>query len=171
MLLATVLAAHTFLWNMIVSFSRLSPQCHYHRELHYHGYHLVRQKYHWDWLPLITEGHHGSQCPGHNLQARHWTRRFTAITEPVLLQLQVYTYRHKQDPPWARTPAIKVLEQVTFTLSLQGHVWTDKVYMVRDLKLNLLVLPTIEELNLLAKVINVRQEADDKVTLPLSFLS
>ena len=43
--------------------------------------------------------------------------------------------------------------------------------MVRDMKLNLLGLPTIEELNLLAKVINVRQEADDKVTLPLSFLS
>ena len=86
----------------------------------------------------------------------------TAITEPAFLQL-------KDVPLQAPTKTLhgpdqqplKVLGQVTLTLSSKGQACTHNVYVVRDLEQNLLGLPAIEELNLLAKVAEVRQEPDD----------
>ena len=103
---------------------------------------LRRQKYHWDWKPFIIECHYGSHHPGYDLQARHWADRFTAITEPAFLQLKdVHLYRPEQQP-------LKVLQLGTaHPQSWKGllHVWTHKVYIVRDLEQNMLGLPAIAQ--------------------------
>ena len=86
----------------------------------------------------------------------------TAITEPAFLQL-------KDVPPQAPSKTLhgpdeqplKVLGQVTLTLSSNGQACTHNVYVVRDLEQNLLGLQAIEELKLLAKVAEVRHKPDD----------
>ena len=73
---------------------------------------LRRQKYHWDWKPFIIECHYGSHHPGYDLQARHWAGTYIGSQPSQSLpsfNWRMYTYRHKQDSPWARTPAIKSL--------------------------------------------------------------
>ena len=61
---------------------------------------------------------------------------------------------------------LKVLGQVSVTLSSKGKVSSQQVYVVKGLEQNLLGLPAIEELNLLAKVAEVRHgpELDDVTT-------
>ena len=82
----------------------------------------------------------------------------TALTEPASLQL-------KDVPLQAPTKALhgpdKVLGQVTLTFSSKEKTCIHNAFVVRDLEQNLLGLPAIQDLNLLAKVAEVRPGPDD----------
>ena len=86
----------------------------------------------------------------------------TALTEPAFLQL-------RDVPLQAPTKALhgpdrkplKVLGQVTLTFSSKEKTCIHNAFVVRDLEQNLLGLPAIQDLNLLAKVAEVRPGPDD----------
>ena len=88
--------------------------------------------------------------------------KVTALTEPAFLQL-------RDVPLQAPTKALhgpdqqplKVLGQVTLNFSSKEKTCIHNAFVVRDLEQNLLGLTATQDLNLMAKVVDVRQGPDD----------